>query len=120
MSNDGGKVCIDADVLIKWLDDGEAWQKKGRELFSTGFTSRPAEVPASIDFIEWKLKGGTLANADDDWAWTFVAERDGSIPPSRQQLIEHLKRYGKVSQAGYEISLSKDSKFLNRKKLPTK
>ena len=56
------------------------------------------------------------ANAEDGWAWGFVQERDGSIPPGRAQLVEAVKRMGKVAQAGYEITLSRDGKFLNRAK----
>jgi hypothetical protein len=65
--------------------------------------------------IEWMLKDRAPANAEDPWA--FVADKDGKIPADRQQLVDHLKRYAKVTQSGYEITLSDNQKFLNRRKL---
>jgi hypothetical protein len=121
--NDGGQVIMKAEDIVKLAEDLDAVVKRLRALGSAGFTSKPAEAPRapSGGGIEWRVKEkdsgqNRLANAEDGWAWAFAADVDGKIPTDRAQLIDYLKRYGKVTQAGYEISLSKNGKFLNRKK----
>jgi len=122
----GGNVTMKADDVIRLADDLDSVVKRLRELGASGFTSKPATPAAPVapsgGGIEWQVKEkdtgqNRLANADDGWAWAFTADRDGKIPADRVQLIDHLKRYGKVTQAGYELTLSKDGKFLNRKKV---
>ena len=44
--SDCGKVIVDAEALIKWLDEGDAWQKRGRELLSEGYSPNITEKPA--------------------------------------------------------------------------
>ncbi len=128
--NDGGIVTIKADDLVEVANDLDQVSRRLRELGAAGFSSRSAVLPAQQstqpqvsagDVVTWMVKEKDLnrsrpANAEDGWAWGFVQERDGSIPPGRAQLVEAVKRMGKVAQAGYEITLSKDGKFLNRAK----
>jgi len=108
----------DLEKLLNSFDASEKGIKAAREVLNQSY-SKPAESPQapSGSGVEWKVKGGALANAEDGWAWAFAIDRDGKIPADREQLIDHLKRFGKVTQSGYEITLSRDGKFLNRKKL---
>ena len=48
--SDCGKVIVDAEAVIKWLDEGEAWQKKGRELFFEGYSPNTMEKPAGASW----------------------------------------------------------------------
>jgi hypothetical protein len=124
----GGIVTIKADDLVEVANDLDQVSKRLRELGAAGFSSC-AKVPTTQlftqpttgDVVTWMVKEKATnqsrpANAEDGWAWGFIQERDGSIPPGRAQLVEAVKRLGKVAQAGYEITLSRDGKFLNRVK----
>ena len=122
--SEGGQIVLKAEDVIKIADDLDAVVKRLRTLGSAGFTSKPPEASQapSSSGIEWRVKEkdsgqNRLANAEDGWAWAFATDMDGKIPADSAQLIEHLKRFGKVTQSGYELTLSKDGKFLNRKKL---
>jgi hypothetical protein len=62
----GGTVVVDAEALIRWLDEGESWYKKGRALFMVGYTSKPVETPVAPSGGEaptgaepWRLEAAT-------------------------------------------------------------
>jgi hypothetical protein len=118
-----GQVIIDPEIAIAKLDKLDKDIKELRDLFRTGFTTKtpPTESTAfDIGGIRWMLAkkdGGGEANLDDAFAWSFAANQTGQVPPEKKPLVEYLKQHGKVQQNGYELSISQDGKFLNRKRL---
>ena len=73
--------------------------------------------PPSITGVKWLLKGGAPAQPSDGWAYCFSANRDGSIPTEVVPLVSYLQKNGAFKLGAYEVSLSKDGKFLNRKRI---
>ena len=68
--------------------------------------------------IPWLKKGSEPASPYDPWAWAFAYDFDGNVFPETEELLEAIKRDGKVRVDGYEISLGgRDKNLLNRKKL---
>ena len=75
--------------------------------------------PAGINIraIEWKTKDGGPASEDEAWAWAHGYGRDGFLLDETRQLVDEIKRTGKVEVEGYEITLSgRDKKLLSRTK----
>jgi hypothetical protein len=72
----------------------------------------------SVDSIRWRSKGGADASPGDAWAFVFAKNRDGSTPSDLIQMLSYLASHGgRFDVNGYEVSVSKDGKFINRKKL---
>ncbi len=113
-------LMIDPESAIKKLDQLSKDVQELRELFAAGaFKPKPDEEDHAFDLaaIQWKRAkkdGGGDANLDDNFAWAFAQNMNGIVPPEKKQLVDYLKQYGKIQQNGYELSLSKDGKFLNR------
>ncbi len=72
---------------------------------------------ASIDGIQWRVKGGGSAEPSDDFAFDFVSDRDGRVSMEKVPLIDYIKQRGPFQADGYEVTLSKDGKFLQRKRV---
>lgn len=58
------KVVVDVEAVVKWLDDGDTWMRRGRVLFVAGYSSTPTplatgsgETPAGD--AAWKLEPAT-------------------------------------------------------------
>jgi len=70
-----------------------------------------------VSNIRWKVKGGGLAQPSDTFAFEFTQSKDGSMPSERASLIKYLKAHGVLSVDEFEITMSKDGKFLQRKRM---
>ena len=68
----------------------------------------------SIDGVRWRVKGGGSAEPSDDFAFDFVSDRDGRIPKEKKAIVDHVKQRGPLRVDEYEVTLSKDGKFLQR------
>ena len=81
--------------------------------------ARPRRAPSiNVMDIPWLKKGSEPASPYDPWAWAFAYDFDGDVFPETEELLEAIKRDGKVQVDGYEISLGgRDKNLLNRKKL---
>jgi hypothetical protein len=123
-----GQVVIDPEVAIARLDKLDKDLKELRELFTNGFTSKPIPVENhafDLTAVKWMFKDKASgqnrpANLDDGYAWAFAATQNGVVPPERAPLVDFLKQHGKVQQNGYELTISKDGKFLGRTRLPVR
>jgi hypothetical protein len=94
-----------------------------RSALSESANSKPPKnrielgVP-NINSIRWKVKGGADASPTDTWAFVFAKNIDGSIPSDLTPIISYLGSHsGRLVVNGFEVSLFKDSKFINRKKI---
>ena len=69
-----------------------------------------------ISRVKWKLKGGLDANPKDEFAYAFTTDQKGKVYTEVQPVLEYLKSNGgKSSLEGYELTVSQNGKFLNRK-----
>ena len=113
-----GRVVADAEAVIKWLNDGDAWIKKGRALLAAGFSTKPTEATIDLSKIGWKVKGGVAASSSDPWAWAFAYNQDDTMKPETSELVEAIKQHGSIQVSGFEIKLGgRDGNLLNRRKL---
>jgi hypothetical protein len=65
-----------------------------------------------------KVKGGPDASPEDVWAFVFAKNRDGSTPSDLAKVISYLSSHGgRFVVDGFEVNVSRDGKFINRKKL---
>jgi hypothetical protein len=111
--------------LLKVLEGFEKSLVEVRTILVEG-ASKPQSMQQSTDTlavpdinrIKWKIRGGMDASPDNEWAFVFRANRDGSIPSDRAQVVDYLNSHGgKFKRDGFEVSISKDGKFINRNKL---
>ena len=73
-------------------------------------------IMPDITRIKWKLKGGLDANPEAEFAYAFTADQKGKVYSEVQPVLENLKlNAGKSSIDGYELTVSQNGKFLNRK-----
>ena len=64
--------------------------------------------------IRWLGKDKRLADSDDDWAWTFVYELDGSVIPAVGALVDDLYEKDYIDVEPYRITMTKN-RFLYRR-----
>lgn len=85
---------------------------------SKAFTMPIKTIIPDISRVKWKLKGGLDANPEAEFAYAFTADQKGKVHPEVQRVLEYLKSNGgKSSLEGYELTVSQNGKFLNRKYL---
>ena len=87
------------------------------EVKSPKTSTAPIKTPIpDISRVKWKLKGGLDANPDSEFAYAFTADQKGKMYTEVQLILEYLKSNGgKTSFEGYELTVSQNGKFLNRK-----
>ena len=74
------------------------------------------DTAPDLSRVKWKLKGGLDANPEAEFAYAFTADQKGSVYSEVQPVLEYLKSNGgKSSLEGYELTVSQNGKFLNRK-----
>ena len=109
--------------LERTIEQGEACFVEARNIISANTVSSlnsnggsKGESP-DVSSIRWKVKGGGLAQPSDVFAFEFTQNRDGSTPSERASLVKYLKAHGALSVDEFEITMSKDGKFLQRKRM---
>ena len=110
------------EKLLNILDEGERCFLEVRSLLSFNPSFKPAQVPTqpktpTIDGIRWRVKGGSAAGPSDDFAFDFTQHRDGKVSRAKVPLMDHIKQRGPFQAKGYEITLSKDGKFIQWKRV---
>ena len=95
---------------------------EARSILSTNATSKPAPAPNQskiprIEGIKWRVKGGGAASPSDDFAFDFTQDRDGKMSRDKTPIVDYIKQRGPFQADGFEITLSKDTKFLQRKRM---
>ena len=111
------------EKLLNILDPGERWCfLEIRSFLSVNTSTKPAQIPTqpktpTIDGIRWRVKGGSAAGPSDDFAFDFTQDRDGRVSKEKEPIIDYIKQKGPFLVEGYEVNLSKDGKFLQRKRV---
>lgn len=82
-------------------------------------TSRPAIPETGIEippkgWTSYKTKAEAGPNED---SWRFASDRDGNVYPEVGALVDRIYESGKLERGSFTYTLSKDSKFLQRRKM---
>ena len=110
------------EKLLSIIEESERCLLEARGILSTNVVPKPSLAPTQqkalgIDGIKWRVKGGGSAEPSDTFAFDFVSDRDGRVPKEKAPIIDYLKQKGPFQADGYEVTLSKDGKFLQRKRV---
>jgi hypothetical protein len=108
--------------LLSVLDEGERCFLEVRSLLSGNTSTKPAPAPTqpktpSIEYVKWRVKSGSAVGPSDDFAFDFAHDRDGKVSRNKAPIIDYIKQNGAFQVDGYEVNLSKDGKFLQRKRM---
>jgi len=115
----------DLETLLSFFDELIEVSDKARGLLAGRFAFnkpekvQPATSTTSVDVSRavFKKKGGAEAGPKDQWGWAWARAQNGSYHDESRALVQYLEQYGEMTQGGFTYSLSKDGKFLNRKKV---
>ncbi|OGD56005.1 hypothetical protein A3K78_02895 [Candidatus Bathyarchaeota archaeon RBG_13_52_12] len=110
------------EKLLNIIDESERCLLEARSLLSMNVSTKQVQTPTqqktpSIQYIKWRVKGGGSAGPSDDFAFDFTQDRDGILSRDKAPIVDYIKQRGPFQVGGYEITLSKDSKFLQRKRM---
>ncbi len=110
------------EKLHSIMEESERCLLEARTILGTNATAKPAQTSTQpktlgIDGIKWKVKGGGSASPSDDFAFIFVSDHDGRVSKEKEPMVEYIKQRGPCQVDGYEVTLSKDGKFLQRKRV---
>lgn len=110
------------EKLLNIIEESERCLLEARTILSMNVVSKPDQAPAerkapSIEGIKWRVKGGGSAEPNDVFAFDFVSDRDGRVSKEKSPILDYIKQRGPFQTDGYEVNLSKDGKFLQRKKV---
>ena len=110
------------EKLLSILDENERTILEARSMLSSSSTINPVQTASqpktpSIKYVKWRVKGGSAAGPSDDFAFDFTQDRDGNFSRDKAPIIDYIKQKGPFQVDGYEVNLSKDGKFLQRKRV---
>jgi hypothetical protein len=110
------------EKLLSIIEDSERCLIEARSLLTMNIITRPPQAlnqqkTPCIDGIRWRVKGGGSADPSDDFAFDFSQDRNGVVSKDKSLIIDYIKRMGPFQVDGYEVSLSKDGKFLQRMRI---
>jgi hypothetical protein len=108
-----------AEKLLSIIEECERCLLEARSILGSNANSKPIQTQnqpktPSIESIKWRVKGGGSAEPSDDFAFDFVSDRDGRVSKEKKAIVDHIKQRGPLRVDEYEVTLSKDSKFLQR------
>jgi len=89
------------EKLLGIIEDSERCLLEARSILSMNAISKPA----------------ARASPSDDFAFDFVSDRDGRVSKEKEPIVDYIKQKGPFQVEFYEITLSKDWKFLQRKRV---
>ena len=110
------------EKLLSIIEQSERCLLEARSILSMNASTRPSQASTqqktpSIESIQWRVKGGDSADPSDDFAFDFVSDRDGRVSKDKVPIVDYIKQRGSFQAEGYEVTLSKDGKFLQRKRV---
>jgi hypothetical protein len=110
------------EKLLSIIEEGERCLLEAQSILSMNTSTKPAQVSTqqktpSIEGVRWRIKGGRSAGPNDDFAFDFTQDRDGKVPKEKAPIFDYIKQKGPFQAEGYEVTLSKDGKFLQRKRV---
>ena len=109
------------EKLLSIIEESERCLLEARSILNINAT-KPALAPnqskiPSIEGIKWRVKGGGAASPSDDFAFDFTQDRDGKVSRDKAPIVDYIKQRVQFQAEGYEVTLSKDGKFLQRKRM---
>lgn len=121
----GGKLVLDPEEALRLLDNLRKNVDEFGSFFSASFVvegsphlppSDGAEVVVTIPQEGWtsyETKEEAEPYVD---GWRFTSDRDGNIYPEVEALINRIYESEKVERGSFIYTLSKDGKFLQRRR----
>ncbi len=107
------------EKLLSIIEETERGLLEARIILTmNASTKQPRASPyqgvSMIEGVKWRVKGGGSAIPSDDFAYDYVFDRDGVVSKDKIQIVNYIKEKGVLRVEDYEITLSKDGKFLQR------
>jgi hypothetical protein len=105
------------EKLLAIIEEAERGLLEARTILTMNASAKGSKTSphqSLVDGVKWRVKGGGSAIPSDDFAFDFVFERDGTIMKDKIQIVQYIKERGVLRTEDYEITLSKDGKFLQR------
>ena len=105
------------EKLLAIIEEAERGLLEARTILTMNASAeQPRTSPHQplVDGVKWRVKGGGSSIPSDDFAFDYVFDRDGSIMKDKIQIVQYIKERGVLRVDDYEITLSKDGKFLQR------
>jgi hypothetical protein len=109
------------EKLLNIIEEIERCLLEARSILSMNASTRPAQEPSqqktpSIEYIKWRVKNSSSAIPNDEFAFN-TQDSDGKVSSDKVPIVDYIKQKGLFQADGYELTLSKDAKFLQRKKV---
>jgi hypothetical protein len=110
------------EKLLSIIEQSERCLLEARSILSMNTSTRQAQASTqqktpSIEGIQWRVKGGGSADPSDTFAFDSISDRDGRVSKEKALFVDYIKQRGSFQAEGYEVTLSKDGKFLQRKRV---
>ncbi len=110
------------EKLLNIIEENERCLLEAQTILSTNAIFKPTQTTeqqktTSIEDIKWRVKGSSSAVPSDDFAFDFIHDRDVKVSSDKIPIVDHIKWKGPFQAGGYEVTLSKDGKFLQRKRV---
>jgi len=115
------------EALLELLDQKDAIDRQIRSILAganfqepkTDSTSKSATPETEVEIptngwtsYETKEEAGPYVDG-----WRFVSGRDGKVYPEVEALVDRIHESGKVERGSFTYKLSKDGKFLQRRRV---
>lgn len=120
------KLVLDPDEALRLLDKlRKDLDELGRFIGAGVVTKPPSEVPrqeaetevgAAIPQGGWTSYRTKAEAVPDEDGWRFASDRDGNVHPEIEALVDRIYESGKLEWGSFTYMLSKDGKFLQRRK----
>jgi hypothetical protein len=111
------------EKLMNIIEESERNLLEARSILTMNTSTKPAsstptqQMVPNIDRVQWRVKGGRSAGSGDDFAFDFTQDRDGKVQREKALIIDYIKVKGPFRVENYDVTLSKDGKFLQRVKV---
>jgi len=110
------------EKLMEIIEESERCLLEARRIIASQATAKrsitkEADSIPNISKINWRVKGGRIAGSADEFAFDFALDREGQIPRDKAPIIDYIKKRGKLGVDGFDVTRSKDGKFLQRVKV---
>jgi len=111
------------EKLMSIIEESERNLLEVRSLLTLNLITKPKSPnPAqqsapNLSGVKWRVKGGRTAGSGDDFAFDFTQDRNGKVQREKAPIIDYIKQKEPFIVENYEVTLSKDGKFLQRVKV---
>jgi len=108
------------EKLMRIIEESERGLLEVRSILTSSASAKLVtqtqvqQITPNITGVKWRVKGGRAAGSGDDFAFDFTQDRDGKVTRDKAPIVDYIKQRGSFRVDSYEVTLSKDGKFLQR------